>query len=143
MNQHKKKASKSYPQGPICKTQNNNNTLRKPPYSNELNALKTWGRNILFVPVCVGCDSWGKAKKWRSYGDTPPLVLPDGDKPSAYQWPVSGDIVLIQAGAGPGEEVLEELIKALLVGGAKRVALHSPSLGVSLSKFWVKKEAAC
>jgi len=139
---HKEKASRDTPRGQIYNAENNNNTLKKLPYSNEIGTLESWGTEILFITVCVGHGSWEAAKKWKQYGDIPPLVLPDGKAPSSFKWPVGGHLVLIQAGVGPSDETLQELIKCLLTACAKKVTLHRAHAQKPILQFWAK-EASC
>jgi len=142
MTPHKEKASGETPRGQRYKAENNNNTLKKLPYSNEISSLESWGTEIIFITVCIGHGCWETAKKWKQYGDTPPLVLPDGKAPSSFKWPVGGRLVLIQAGVGPSDETLEELIKCLLTAGAKKVTLHRSYSRKSILQFWAK-DTAC
>jgi len=142
MTPYKEKASRDTPRGQICNAKNNNNTLKKLPYSNEITSLESWGTEILFVIVCVGHGGWELAKKWKKYGDTPPLVLPDGNAPSTFNWPVGGRLVLIQAGIGPSDETLQELIKCLLTAGAEKVTLYRSHAQKPILQFWAK-EASC
>lgn len=72
-----------------------------------------------FVAVCIGMDAWQRAKR-RNEGssDWPALVLPPGEEPARYSWPVSGSYVVLEVDAGPSTDQLRQLAHVLLQAGA-------------------------
>jgi hypothetical protein len=104
-------------------------THRLPPFGRELAAGRTLGkpgRPPLLVVVFAGADAWTRAKAaHRRLVDVAPLVLPDGEPPGRFAWPVHEQVVVIEA-EGLGDLRILELVRALLLAGAAVVAVVTP-----------------
>jgi hypothetical protein len=95
---------------------------RLPPYSHEIPADDP--RRTVWVSA--GPSAWQRARRWRSEGE-PGLVLPPGDSPDDYFWPVHGLNVALIATDLPEDDVARILV-AIQRGGAAVVAvLYGPS----------------
>ena len=89
--------------------------MKLPPYGKYVTAA-----NNLFI--FAGQNAWPRAKQ-REKGNA--MVLPDGDKPRDYRWPVNGQqITLIWPGAS--REVVPDFGKCLIQSGAELVAIPHP-----------------
>ena len=53
------------------------------------------------------------------------LILPDGDNPTAYVWPVTDQLVVIEAACGPTDADLRDLAAVLLAYGADVITIVS------------------
>jgi hypothetical protein len=95
--------------------------LRLPPFAHDVVADPARA-----VWVSAGPGAWARARRWRSEKE-PGLVLPPGEDPGAYQWPVHGLNVALIATDMPEDDVAQILL-ALQRGGAVVVAiLYGPS----------------
>ncbi len=92
---------------------------RLPPYGREYLAKKpssgAW--------VIVGSDAWLYVE-WKSF---PVMVLPPGDDPAAYHWPVAGeDVILMQHGDADEADVERTILELLRSGARLVVAIGLP-----------------
>ena len=72
--------------------------------------------------IFAGQDAWARAKQ-RNKGNA--MVLPEGDEPTSYQWPVSGQqITLIWPGAT--REAVLDFGEYLIHSGAELVVAPFP-----------------
>lgn len=74
--------------------------------------------------VAVGADAWAytRAKPF------PVMVLPPGDDPAAYWWPVAGDsVVLVQHGDAEPASIEKLMLELLRSGATLVVAIGLPS----------------
>lgn len=114
--------------------------LKLPPYGAALAERLKWQNLPFMVVVCVGLNAWTQAKIWAgSPNDISPLVLPDGDSPKVYKWPVKECFVLVQRLQGPTDIVITDLIYALLSAGAARVVIWSKHQQPELLQYWAEK----
>ncbi len=78
-------------------SQRNSSRARLAPYGKFVNAASN-------LHIFTGPDAWNRAQQ-RKKGNA--LVLPDGDEPASYRWPVHGlEVMLIWPGA-PRESVID------------------------------------
>jgi hypothetical protein len=69
--------------------------------------------------VTIGPDGFAiAARRWRCY---PCMVLPDGEDPLSFHWPIAGYAVLVHEAGAYDTERLERLARALLRDGATLV----------------------
>lgn len=94
-----------------------------PPFAKNLVDRQRFKNLPFLVVVCVGCDAWGRAKQWNQRGVNVGLVLPAGESPSEYVWPVSDCLCVIEWSTGPGVELVVELARVLLRAGAESVTI--------------------
>jgi len=116
--------------------------MKLPPYGKELSARMKWGNAPLFVMLCVGLNAWQSVRRWnKSPNDIAGLVLPDTKSPNQYSWPVSNCFVVIERSAGPSDENIMDLVKALLHSGASLVTVWSITGELTFNRFWMKADA--
>jgi hypothetical protein len=107
--------------------------MKLPPYGRELVERLKFNRIPDHVIVCVGLNSWPRANQWcNSPNNVWPLVLPSGDDPRAYKWPVRELLVVVQTECGPTDDQCRELSRVLLAYGAEEVTVHAKD---GLNKF--------
>lgn len=99
------------------------NNRKYPPYAKALLDRQRFKNPPWLVAVCVGGDAWQSAKLRNQRGDSVALVLPAGDSPSAYTWPVSGYMVVIDWSLPAPVQLIVELVRSLMVAGAKVVVV--------------------
>jgi hypothetical protein len=100
--------------------------VKLPPFGRELASRLKFDNVPFHVVVTVGLDAWKRAKEWNACpNDVAALVLQDGANPTVYQWPVSKQLVVIDAACGPSDEQIRELAKVLLQQGAEAVTVVS------------------
>jgi len=75
------------------------------------------------VFVCVGAGAWDAAKARNQRDDALALVLPAGDSPGAYTWPVLGCLCVVEWQQPAQGQMIVELVKALLMAGAESVTV--------------------
>ena len=93
---------------------------RFPPYAAQVPA------QVKTVWISAGPDAWSRAQRWKSDG-TPGLVLPPGDNPADYIWPVEKFNVALIATDMPPDEAAA-LVRELMDAGAEVIAvLYGPS----------------
>lgn len=98
---------------------------RKLPPFGKLLADRQRFKNLPFlVVICVGCDAWNSAKARNNRGDSVGLVLPPGENPASFNWPVQGCKCVVEWSVGPSADDVVELVKALLRSGAELVAVN-------------------
>lgn len=109
-----------------AKNSNNSSRLCKkhPPYAKSLIARQRFRNPPFLAVVCVGADAWDSAKKWNSGRDNCAMVLPAGESPSAFEWPVDGCTTLIEWHSGPSPQTIDELIQCLIRAGAQKVIVQ-------------------
>lgn len=104
---------------------------RLPPYGAALARDLMAGR----VPwndarIYVGADAWDRAK--RHTASAPRLLLPPGDSPDHYRWPVEGCQVWVIAAGTVADSTLLRLAELLLDAGAEVVRISPPGGGMSV-----------
>lgn len=111
--------------------------MRLPPFGKNVTARITHGNSPDFLAVCIGLDSWCRAKERNeSPSDIPALVLPPGEDPHKYAWPVAGSFVIIEVDEGPSDEQLDELATVLLTAGAASVCAWWPNKRRELLRYF-------
>jgi len=115
--------------------------MRKlPPYGKELAERMKWSNTPLFVMLCVGLNAWQSVKRWnKSPNDIAGLILPEGESPNQYIWPVSNCFVIIERSSGPSDENIMSLVKALLRSGAILVLVWSVTGVLTFNRFWLRE----
>jgi hypothetical protein len=111
--------------------------MKYPPFGKELASRLKFNNPPFHVVVTVGADCWNRAKTWQKCpNDVHALVLPDGDNPNAYTWPVNGLVVVIDVDIGPSDGQLRQLSACLLYGGAEAITVV-PRDGLNTFKQYV------
>jgi len=118
-------------------------TLPLPPYGSALLSRWQWNNPPAGgIVVLLGAGAWQSVKAWQvSPNDFAPLVLPDGKSPSSFNWPVDKCNVLIERFPGPGNDVINELVKTLLSYGANNVCLWNKDNEPLFLKYRIAKKA--
>lgn len=93
------------------------------PFAKELLERQRFKNLPLLVAVCVGTGAWESAKARNKRADSAGLVLPSGETPDAYIWPVAHCLVVIEWNTGPGVALVVELARELLSAGAESVTV--------------------
>ena len=75
------------------------------------------------VVICVGGDAWDSAKKWRARQDIEALVLPAGEAPERFKWPVRNCLCVIEWSTGPVAALIVRLVQCLLFEAAETVTV--------------------
>ena len=75
------------------------------------------------VVICVGGDAWDSAKKWRARQDIEALVLPAGEAPERFKWPVRNCLCVIEWSTGPVAALIVRLVQCLLFEAAVTVTV--------------------
>ncbi|WP_341327484.1 hypothetical protein [Methylotuvimicrobium sp. KM2] len=100
-----------------------NTKFKKPPYSRDIARFKHSDEII----VCTGSNAWQAARRETWQPRTSKIVLPFGDDPAAYRWPVSGRYVQCwTCGTPEDDETILRLTRVLLESGAIKVLLLDP-----------------
>jgi len=99
------------------------NSRKYPPYAKTLLDRRRFKNLPWLVAVCVGGDAWKSAKVRNGRSDSVALVLPAGNSPTAYVWPVQGCLVVIEWTQPAPESLIIELVRALLIAGAELVTV--------------------
>lgn len=100
------------------------NRRKYPPYAKALLERQRLKTLPWLVVVCVGSDAWNRAKHWNSLpNDCPALVMLPDTRPASLQWPVKGSLVLIDWQQPASEQMIVELVKALLIAGAESITV--------------------
>ncbi len=94
-----------------------------PPFGKILLDRQRFKNPPFLVAVCVGGDAWNSAKVRNARGDSVALVLPAGETPASYSWPVSGCMVVVDWTQPAPEQLIVSLARSLLVAGAQLVAV--------------------
>lgn len=95
-----------------------------PPFGKELAARQQFGNRPFAAVVCIGQNAWQNAKKWHRQADMAPMVLPAGEQPERYKWPVLGCLCLVDWDTGPAGDFVIRLVKCLLKAGASSVTVR-------------------
>ena len=92
------------------------------PFGRRLDAVLNSGRKPANCVFCfVGAYGWERAEYFSKR--QPVLVLPPGDDPAVYRWPVAGlDCLVARVGKSTNREVLL-LMRELLAAGAHRLVV--------------------
>ena len=93
---------------------------RVPPYAGQVQAT------VKTIWISAGPAAWERGKRWQGEGE-PGLVLPPGEHPADYVWPVQGYNVALIALDMP-DEAVAEIVSVLMGAGAQVIAtLFGPS----------------
>ncbi|MFZ2403885.1 MAG: hypothetical protein WAW41_02035 [Methylobacter sp.] len=92
-----------------------------PPFGKELNARLRFGNHPFLVYVCIGVDAWTTAKKCQQIQDNAALVLPAGEAPEKFTWPVRNCRCVIEWSTGPKADLIVRLIQCLIFESANTV----------------------
>lgn len=96
--------------------------MKLPPYGKPMAERLKFTNLPFFVVICIGMNSWERAKRWNAGpNDTPAMVLPPDKPATAYQWPVSHCHCIIDWDVGPSDKQVLELVRQLLQAGAALV----------------------
>lgn len=95
---------------------------RLPPFGRSLYVVLNAGRRPVNSVYCfIGTEGWGKADFFSK--QQPVLLLPSGNDPADYHWPVMGlDCLVARVGETTKREVLL-LMRELLAAGARRLVV--------------------
>ena len=118
--------------------------MKLPPFGRELATRLKFGNPPFHTVITIGMDAWRRCREWqRSPNDVGVLVLPDGDNPTAYAWPVTDQLVVIEAACGPTDADLRDLAAVLLAYDADVITIVSRD-GSNVFKQYVaeRREAA-
>ena len=88
---------------------------RLPPFAKR--AMKSPDRHVIGFFVYTGENAWEAARD----GHGSALVMPDGESPASFRWPVSGFIVTIMRTSPIDAEIQFSLARELLKAGATDV----------------------
>lgn len=92
--------------------------LKSAPYSRLLESA----HQNADVIVCTGSDGWGRAKSQTWALSSVKLVLPFGNDPSIYKWPVMGrEVSIFEIGDPEPDETIYKLAQRLLMSRARLV----------------------
>jgi hypothetical protein len=94
-----------------------------PPHGSALAERQKFLNLPFLVVVCVGQDAWNSAKRWNSKGDNCALVLPSGDHPERFTWPVSRCTCVVEWNTGPSSTLIINLVRCLLMASADIVVV--------------------
>ena len=76
----------------------------RPAYGNSLAERQKYQNLPIFVAVCIGKDSWERAKKWnKSLNDVCALRI-GNEPPNQHHWPVANCQCVIDWDTGPDEK---------------------------------------
>jgi hypothetical protein len=101
-----------------------NKSIKKPaPFAKALLERQQFKNLPFLVAVCVGAGAWESAKARNKRTDSAGLVLPSGENPGAYIWPVAHCMVVVEWNRGPGVALVVELARELLRAGAESVTV--------------------
>jgi len=97
---------------------------RLPPFGREVMSELAQGR-LLNVYVFAGSAAWDQTKKWRAgHGVGSAMLLPPGDDPANYSWPVVRTGLLVVA-TGQSRAFAFNLARTIVSCGTTMVyALH-------------------
>ncbi|WAR43882.1 hypothetical protein [Methylomonas rapida] len=95
-----------------------------PPFGTILVERQRFKNPPWLVVVCVGAGAWQSAKIRNGRGDSVGLVLPPGENPASFNWPIQGCKCVVEWSVGPSVDDVVELVKALLRSGAELVAVN-------------------
>jgi hypothetical protein len=98
-------------------------TPKLPPFGKLLIERQRFKNLPFLVFVCVGAGTWETAKARNQGGDGLALVMPAESRPGAYTWPVQGCLCVIEWHQPAPEQMIVELVKALLRAGAESVTV--------------------
>ena len=92
------------------------------PFGRRLDAVLNSGRKPANCVFCfVGAHGWERAEYFSKRQAV--LVLPPGDDPAVYRWPVAGlDCLVARVGKSTKREILL-LMRELLEAGARRLVV--------------------
>ncbi|WP_305908485.1 hypothetical protein Q9L42_010470 [Methylomarinum sp. Ch1-1] len=109
------------------------------PYGAMLAARQQFNNPPDIVVVCVGQNGWAAAKSWNAQqgSDALALVLPPGEPPERFRWPVSNCFCLVEWSSGPGRDLIIKLVEVLLSGEALSVTVI-PKFSDFKRPAWVK-----
>jgi len=94
-----------------------------PPFGKILIERQQFKNPPWMVVVAVGANAWNSAKSRNSRGDSVAMVLPPGESPNSFTWPVSGLMTVIEWAQGPSVDQVVDLARALLRAGAESVTI--------------------
>ena len=96
--------------------------MKCPPYGKPLAERIKFNNPPFFVVVCVGLNSWARAKQWNAgSGDFVAMALPPDTVPDDLKWPVQGCRVIVEYHVGPSRETMLKLLQALWRDHADRI----------------------
>ena len=93
--------------------------LRLPPFA-AMQQSKTPSNGLWLY---TGTDAWGRARGDLDKPSRLVTLLPLGDDPEGYRWPVAGDEVVVVHTGGESPEVLRALAEVLIRQGALHVVV--------------------
>lgn len=99
------------------------NPRKLPPFGKSIAERQKFQDPPWLIVICVGAGAWDSAKTRNQRCDSAAMVLLPGESPSAFIWPVSGCLVVVEWNHGPGENLIIELVKALLLAGSQSVTV--------------------
>lgn len=99
-------------------------TRRLPPYGREMAERLAAGRPPKNgVWLYVGAGAWDRGRPSLQYSTRGVLILPPGEAPSAFRWPVASCDVLVLHGGGLTGSELRDLAVLLVRAGASLVTI--------------------
>jgi hypothetical protein len=98
-------------------------TSKLPPFGKQLVERQRFKNLPFLVFICVGAGAWDAAKSRNQGGDALALVMPPESPAGAYTWPVQGCLCVIEWRQPVPDQIIVELVKALLKAGAELVTV--------------------
>jgi len=95
-----------------------------PPYGAALASRQQFQNLPFLAVVCTGQDAWNQAKRWNSSGNNCAMVLPAGESPDKFIWPVRDCTCVIEWNAGPKPDLIIDLTRCLLLADADIVVVR-------------------
>lgn len=123
-------------------------TLKLPPFAKTLIARQQYRNHPFLAVVCAGVEAWEHAQQWNRQPDYSAVVLPAGQRPDSFKWPVKGLDCIIERSAGPDDSLIIDLVKALFLSGALTVSVRPNNVDYQrcLDEFnlatgeWIEKD---
>ena len=120
-----------------------------PPYAKSIAERQKYQNLPLFVAICIGLDSWARAKKWQRSPNDIEVMVATNEPLNQFHWPVSNCFCVVDWGVGPGESQIVKLVETLIRCGAVSVTvrplfvnLHEPvwvyDAGRPTGEHWVQ-----
>jgi hypothetical protein len=109
--------------------------MKIPPFGKPLRDLiASGGKHDNDIYLFIGQKAWDRGKSSSISRPTRTLILPPGDSPLIYHWPVNGcDILLIET-SPVDTDYIEHFVNTLFSYGSNIVRLMSNNLSLTIHK---------
>jgi hypothetical protein len=97
--------------------------LKLPPFGKLLIERQRFKNLPFLIFICVGAGAWEAAKARNQDDDALALVMPAENPAGYYTWPVQGCLCVVDWRQPAPDQMIVELVKALLRAGAESVAV--------------------